>query len=109
MSTWNVEILAFEGCPNRGRAIELVSRVVAEIGVEAMIEVVDVADGEQAQRLRFLGSPSIRVDGQDIQAGADERNDFAMACRVYTTDTGMKGLPDERWLAEALTRTQPPR
>lgn len=69
------------------------------------IRVVEVEDVETAERLRFLGSPTIRVDGRDIEPGADERTDFTLSCRIYRVGSETSGRPDERWLRAALTRT----
>lgn len=102
MNAQAVQILTFDGCPNSAGARRLVERVLAESGASAAIEAITVRDVDDAARLRFLGSPTIRVDGRDIEPGADRRRDFAFACRIYTTGAGVQGLPDERWLAHAL-------
>ena len=70
-----IELLTFEGCPNAQSARELVERVVAQSRVKAEIAYVDVPDPEAAERLRFLGSPTIRVDGRDIEPRAEERTE----------------------------------
>lgn len=97
-----VAVLTFEGCPHAEPALELVRRVVAETGVAATVRRVDVPDTETAEMHRFLGSPTIQVNGRDIEPGADERVDYALSCRVYSTNDGFKGEPDERWLRDAL-------
>lgn len=97
-----IEILTFDGCPNRGPAIDLVSRVVADLGADADVRVIDVPDAEAAERTRFLGSPTIRVNGRDIEPGADARSDFILSCRIFRTASGLNGEPDPRWLREAL-------
>ncbi len=99
-----VEILYFEGCPNHAGAHALVERVAGELGVDAEIRMVDVTDPEAAQRLRFLGSPTIRVDGRDVEPGAEGRSDFVHSCRVYQTERGFVGQPPESWVREALAR-----
>ena len=104
MNIPRVEILTFDGCPNRSGAVELVDRVLSETGIAASVEVVDVSDPETAAALRFLGSPTIRVDGEDVEPGAGERRDFVLACRLYRTEAGLQGQPDARWLAGALAR-----
>lgn len=98
-----IEILTFDGCPNREHAIELVAQVVAEVGADADVRVVDVPDAETAAKTRFLGSPTIRVNGRDIEPGADKRHDFVHSCRVFRTEHGFSGQPDPRWLRDALT------
>jgi hypothetical protein len=97
-----VEILYFEGCPNHAAARALVERVAAELQVEPEIDLVEVPDVGVAARLRFLGSPTVRVDGRDVEPGAEERRDFVFSCRVYRSERGLAGLPDEVWIRRAL-------
>lgn len=97
-----VEILSFDGCPNQGAARDLVNRVTDEVGLPADVRLVNVPDADSAIRQRFLGSPTIRVDGRDVEPGADARDRFVLACRVYRTDRGLAGAPDEDWLRRAL-------
>jgi hypothetical protein len=96
-----VEILTFEGCPNHEGAVELVERVAREVGIEPEVRLVNVPDGA-AEAMRFLGSPTVRVDGHDIEPGADERTEFSRSCRVYRTESGFRGQPEESWLHDAL-------
>ena len=103
-STRQVEVLSFAGCPNAEPAVRLVERVVGELGIEADVQVIDVSTPEDAERLRFLGSPTIRVDGRDIEPAAQERSDYVFSCRVYPGESGFTGQPDERWLRDALAR-----
>jgi hypothetical protein len=98
-----VEVLTFPGCPHAQPAIELAERVVAEADAATQIRLVNVGSADAATRHRFLGSPSIRVDGRDIEPGADTRSDYGVLCRIYQTPHGVSGLPDERWLRQALT------
>ena len=94
-----VEVLYFESCPN----VEATRRAVESVaGVNVRMVLVETPD--DAERLGFLGSPSVRVDGRDIEPGADDRTDYALACRVYRTSEGMSGLPDMSWLRAALSR-----
>jgi hypothetical protein len=97
-----VEVLYFDGCPNHVRALALIKRVAGELGVEPKLRLVKVADHEAAQRLRFLGSPTIRVGGRDVDPYTDERSDFGLSCRVFRTEAGIAGQPDERWVRDAL-------
>ena len=61
-----IEILAREDCPNRGMALVVVERVVDETGIPAEIEVVDVESDSDAEEYRVLGSPTVLVDGRDV-------------------------------------------
>lgn len=104
MSGPRVEILYFEGCPNHVPALEMVKRVAGELRLQPDIELIEVPDNEGTTRLRFLGSPTVRVEGRDVEPGAEERSDFALSCRVFRTEAGIAGQPDERWVREALLR-----
>jgi hypothetical protein len=99
-----VELLYFEGCPNRKHAQALVERVAAQLQLAPTIELVEVPDDEAAVAFRFLGSPTIRVDGRDVEPGAAEREDFTLACRIYRTERGLAGQPDAAWIRAALSR-----
>ncbi|HLG10005.1 MAG TPA: hypothetical protein VI409_15160 [Gaiellaceae bacterium] len=101
-----VEILYFDGCPNHEGALALVERVAGELGLEPEIRLVDVPDLEAANRMRFLGSPTVRVGGRDVEPGADERPDYVFSCRVYRTEHGFAGQPQESWVREALTHAE---
>jgi len=96
-----VEILYFDGCPNHHPAIALVQRVSKELGVEPEIRLVNVPDAETAEKTRFLGSPTIRVAGRDVDPRTEERSDYQLSCRVFQTDAGLVGQPDEQWGRDA--------
>jgi hypothetical protein len=97
-----IEVLTFDGCPHAHSALALVERVLQDLAIETTVRRVDVPDPDSAVTNRFLGSPTIRVNGQDVEPGADERHDYALSCRVYRTGAGITGEPEERWLRDAL-------
>lgn len=97
-----VEILFFAGCPNTERARALVERVAAGAGVEMQMRLTEVQSQAEAERLRFLGSPTVRVNGRDTEPGADERDAFVFSCRVYRTPEGLSGVPAADWVRAAL-------
>lgn len=97
-----VEILYFEGCPNHEPARALVERIAVELRVEPWIELLEIVDVDAAIEQRFLGSPTVRVDGRDVEPGADQRREFVFACRVYRGESGLAGQPDASWIRDAL-------
>jgi hypothetical protein len=97
-----VELFYFDGCPGHQPLVEQLPDVLERAGVEAQVEMRRVESDEDAQRLHFLGSPTIRIDGRDIEPGAEEREDFGLKCRLYRTPSGLVGLPPERWIFTAL-------
>ena len=98
-----IEILAREDCPNRGMALVVVERVVGETGIAAEIEVVELSD-DDAEAYRVLGSPTVLVDGRDVDPQPSADADFSVDDRIYRTDRGPCGWPDAEWIREALLR-----
>jgi hypothetical protein len=97
-----VDLLYFDGCPNYMAAHEMVEAVAAEIDVPLDLRLIEVEAPEVVEELRFLGSPTIRVEGKDVEPGADQRTRFQYACRVYRTSSGFSGTPDPEWIRQAL-------
>lgn len=71
-----------------------------EEGLPASVEMVKVADDNDAARLKFLGSLHFRVDGQDLWP--EERENYSLSCRVYPTPEGIKGFPTVAMLRQQL-------
>jgi hypothetical protein len=80
---------------------EDVARVLAWEDVEAEVELVAVNTDEEAQRLRFPGSPTIRVDGEDLFP-VPERAEYALGCRMYATPEGLRGSPTAEMVRASL-------
>ena len=93
-----IQILYFEGCPNHPPAVELVREVVAALNVDAMIEEVEVKGPEDCEALRFLGSPSILVDGIDVEPASRSLTTFGFCCRTYAG----AGLPPRGMVLSAV-------
>jgi len=98
-----VEILYFDGCPAYGTAEKTLKQVLADESIEANVTLVAVNTDEEASRLRFPGSPTIRVADRDLFP-APEREDWRLGCRVYATPEGLEGSPTAEMLREALER-----
>ena len=97
-----VELLWWEGCPSHPEAFAELQRILVEEGVDAEIARVEIEDDDQARRERFPGSPTIRIDGEDI-VPPGEGDPFGLTCRVYRTRDGrISPLPDPEDLREAI-------
>jgi hypothetical protein len=99
-----VDLLFFDGCPNWQQTRALVERLSSDLHIDVDLRLVEVLDHEAAVSLRFLGSPTVRVNGADVEPGAEARRDFVYACRVYRSERGFSGQPDEAWIRAALAR-----
>jgi hypothetical protein len=97
-----IELLYFDGCPNHEALLPRLREIVADSDVSAEVDLRRISDDNAAQRERFLGSPTVRVDGHDVEPGAERRSDFGLKCRLYRTASGVSGQPDKEWLRAAL-------
>ena len=102
MTTPTIELLYFDGCPNHEPVAARLPELLARAGVDASIELRRVESDEDAQRWRFLGSPTLRIGGRDVEPGADEREDFGLKCRLFRTPEGLSGVPLDEWILAAL-------
>ena len=107
-----VELLWFEGCANHPPARRVLEGVIAEVAPGTPIREVDATDPAVAERVRFPGSPTIRVDGRDVDPTYTDPGDYTPRCRLYRTSAGLRGLPERDWIVAAVaaapTRTREP-
>lgn len=73
-----VEILVAPDCTSRQQTEELVANLLLQISIRATVETIVVADAEQAMEIRFCGSPSVRVNGVDVEPEARKRKEYGM-------------------------------
>ena len=99
-----VELLWWEGCPSHPETLADLERSLAEEGVAAEVESVEIESDEQARAERFPGSPTIRIDGADIFP-CDAPEPFSLCCRVYRLRDGRPSpTPDPDDLRDAIRR-----
>jgi hypothetical protein len=97
-----VELLYFDGCPNWTVVNDRLTEALRAVGrtdipvVRRKVETV-----EDAEKVRFIGSPTVRVNGADPFATGDEP--VGLACRVYLTPDGLGGSPTVQQFIEALS------
>lgn len=97
-----IELLWFEGCPNHEAAERLLRQRMAVLDVTATITRVEVPDEAHGRAVCFPGSPTIRVDGIDVEPGWTPCPDCTPRCRLYATSDGLRGLPETAWIDDAL-------
>ncbi len=98
-----IEFLYFENCPGHESALSLLEQILLENDTTVAIKKIEVTSPELAIQHRFLGSPSIRINGKDIE-GIEEESEYGLKCRIYQ-DTG-SGIPSEAVLRKALQETE---
>ena len=97
-----IEVLYVPDCPHSAGTLALVERVRGELGIDAELRTSLIGDQAAAERARFPGSPTIRVDGRDVEPGSSSLTVFSLACRLYRHEHGLAGQPAERWVRDAL-------
>jgi len=97
-----VELLWFSECPNHLTARRLLQDVIAEVAPGTPVDDVDATDPAVAELIRFPGSPTIRVDGRDVDPKFADSGDYTPRCRLYRTSEGLRGVPERRWIVDAL-------
>lgn len=95
-----VELLYFDGCPNWQQTEQHLTTAIAAAGVDATVTLVHVGTPEDAERLRFRGSPTVLIDGDDPFAAPDDL--VGMSCRVFRTTEGLRGAPTVEQLVAVL-------
>ena len=83
----DIQFLYFEDCPSHEEALNRLRGVMSEEGVKAEIEIIKVDTEDQAKDLKFIGSPTILINGQDIVPISPESR-YYLACRVYQLEDG---------------------
>jgi hypothetical protein len=98
----SVELLWFSDCPNHESARRVIRDLIDRIVPDATFRDTDATDPAIATAARFPGSPTIRVDGVDIDPSYVDPGDYTPRCRLYRTRDGLRGLPEAEWIADAL-------
>ncbi len=99
-----IEVLYFDGCPGYESFVPRLRELLVQAGIQAHLLERRVDSPEAAQQERFLGSPTVRIDGDDVDPDAASRDDYGLKCRLYSTAEGLRGTPPDSWILDALAR-----
>src|SRR5438445_271076 len=98
-----IELLYWEECPSYDLALQRLREALAERQVAESVRLIEVTTEREAEALRFPGSPTIRIDGQDLFPTPD--GPYGLTCRVYRTDDGrVTPLPTAEMIREAIRK-----
>jgi hypothetical protein len=95
-----IEVLYIPGCPNWSPAVDRIEKLLQEASLRADIERMPINSAAEAKALHFPGSPTIRVDGTDVQP--HQANTAGLTCRLYPNNSG---VPSEEMLRLAFSRS----
>ncbi|EHR48332.1 hypothetical protein SacmaDRAFT_0012 [Saccharomonospora marina XMU15] len=96
-----IELAVVPDCPNAEAARQVLRQALAEIELDGAALVTRVVSSEaEAREIGFVGSPSIRFNGQDpfVEPGQQ----VGLSCRMYRTPAGLRGVPGVQAVRQAL-------
>ena len=98
-----IEVLYFDGCPSHERLMPRLRDILGQAGIDTTVDLVHIDSLEAAGRQRFLGSPTVRIDGVDVDPTARDRTDYGLKCRLYRDpDGGQQGVPPDALITRAI-------
>jgi hypothetical protein len=95
-----IEVLYIEGCPHFPATVDAVKEALEQHGLTCPITETRVGDQAMAVSMGFLGSPTVQINGLDIEPSARQRTAFGMMCRTYE---GTGGMPSDDLIRSAIT------
>lgn len=99
-----IELLYFDGCAGHEAFLPRLRELLAQAGVDALVEERRVESDADAHSERFLGSPTLRVDGVNVEPGDVDRTDFGLRCRLYRAGEVLQKAPRAEWVLGAVQR-----
>ncbi|MGA9284440.1 MAG: hypothetical protein WBV85_03270 [Solirubrobacteraceae bacterium] len=97
-----IELFYFDGCPGYAELRARLPHLLERASVDAEIVECRIDSEQAARRERFLGSPTLRVDGRDVEVDASTRQDCGMKCRLYDTTHGLLRTPPDTWITATI-------
>lgn len=96
----NIELMYFEGCPSWKVAHQFLVEILEKQDIKTEIILRNIETNEEAAKYQFPGSPTIKVNGNDIFP--THQTNYALGCRVYETSQGYKGSPTKDMIYKKL-------
>ena len=103
-----IEIFYIAGCPNAQPTVERVTEILKDLGMTAEVVQLLVSDPAAASAIRFLGSPTVHVNGVDAEPSARTSNQFGLMCRTYWEGPRSEGIPSTGLIRQTLLGTLSP-
>ena len=97
----NIELLYFEGCPHWEAALEELRDLLAGMRVDDEVNLIEITSREEAEDMWFPGSPTIRIDDEDIDPEMPDTA-FSLDCRIYDVEGEPSGRPPKEWIIAAI-------
>jgi len=98
-----IEVLYVPNCPNHTVALERLREILPVESFQEQVSEVLVSDTAMAQLLKFPGSPTIRINGQDVEPRNEQTVSFGLMCRLYSDGSG---APSQQKLRAAIEKAR---
>ncbi|HJM74569.1 MAG TPA: DUF2703 domain-containing protein [Dehalococcoidia bacterium] len=102
----NIVLMLTESCSHHDQAREVLQEAIAETGVDVEVEEIQVRTDEEAHNAKVIGSPTIRVDGLDVEHADREPPETSPNCRYYNSPSGWLPVPDKGMIVRAIEKAQ---
>ena len=99
-----IELLYFRGCHVYRIVLEDIKEVIKEKGLDTEVNLKEIKNDKQALSNKFLGSPTVRINGMDIEPNAQKINKYSMTCRLYFEDGAVNELPSKKMIHQAINK-----
>jgi hypothetical protein len=101
-----IEVLYVPNCPNHALALERLREILSADSFQKYVNEVLVNDAAMAQSLKFPGSPTIRINGHDVEPPSERSASFGLMCRLYSDGSGVPSQQSLRAAIEQATGSE---
>jgi len=102
----NIGIFFIEGCPCVSAITDYIKEVLAEESVDADISLILIETPEDARRLQFTGSPTVRINGMDIESNMQATKDYGLRSRHYYINGKILDCPTKSMIRDAIKKVK---
>jgi hypothetical protein len=96
-----IKLLYINGCPNLSPTLKLLKSILKEKDLEEKIELIEIKSQEDVEKHKFLGSPTIQINGLDIEK-EKRKSSPVFGCRMYKIGDNYSGIPPKHLIIEAI-------
>ena len=94
-----IELFYFKGCPTYNETAANLRRALDELDIKDNFKMIEVVDLQDAVTKKFLGSPTIRINGTDLEG---KEGDYIFGCRIYAIDGKITGTPTKNHILSKI-------
>jgi hypothetical protein len=98
-----LELFHIADCPNTHTTRRLLNDTLREMGLTEEIQEIEVSDSSQAEALSFPGSPTVLIDGIDVEPGLARGASNGLSCRIYMIDGSRHKAPTKEMIRRAIS------